>query len=143
MSVPEVVFQAHVEGDGWQPFVWNALNEGDDEHTSFAGTEGQSKRMEAIKIRVCGLGVIYQVHVADTGWMGWESNGSTAGTVGQSKRIEGIRIMLEGGGAGYHVEYKAHVEGVGWEPLWKRDGQVAGTEGQNLRMEAIRIRIVT
>jgi len=39
------------------------------------------------------------------------------------------------------VEYRAHVQGVGWQP-WRRDGQTAGTTGKGLRVEAVQIRIV-
>ena len=39
------------------------------------------------------------------------------------------------------VEYRAHVQGIGWQP-WVRDGATAGTVGQSRRIEAIQIRLV-
>ena len=39
------------------------------------------------------------------------------------------------------VEYRAHVQGIGWQP-WVRDGAIAGTVGQSRRIEAIQIRLV-
>jgi uncharacterized protein YjdB len=62
-----------------------------------AGTTGQSRRMEAIRIRLAGCGILrvqYQVHVAGQGWLPWVSDGQMAGTTGQSRRMEAIRIQL-------------------------------------------------
>ena len=39
------------------------------------------------------------------------------------------------------MEYRAHVQGVGWQP-WRRDGQTAGTTGKGLRVEAVQVRLV-
>lgn len=39
------------------------------------------------------------------------------------------------------VEYRAHVQSVGWQP-WVKDGATAGTVGSGLRVEAIEIRLV-
>ena len=41
----------------------------------------------------------------------------------------------------YSVEYRAHVQSVGWQP-WVKDGATAGTVGSGLRVEAVEIRIV-
>jgi uncharacterized protein YjdB len=67
------------------------------------------------------------------------SDGETAGTVGQSKRIEAIKINLNGL-PGYSVEYRVHVQNIGWM-AWQKDGAVAGTTAQSLRLEAIEIRV--
>ena len=63
-----------------------------------AGTEGESKRVEAIRIKLnekIGRNIRYRVHVQDIGWMDWVQNGEIAGTVGESKRIEAIEIEIE------------------------------------------------
>ena len=64
-----------------------------------AGTTGQSKRVEAVKIKLEDelaekYDIYYRVHIQDYGWMNWASNGDLAGTTGQSKRIEALRIEL-------------------------------------------------
>lgn len=52
---------------GWTSFV------SDDQ---LSGTEGKSKRLEAIKIKLVGdianyYDVYYRVHIQDNGWLGW------------------------------------------------------------------------
>jgi uncharacterized protein YjdB len=64
-----------------------------------SGTSGESKRLEAIQIKLTGemeehYDVYYRVHAQSYGWLGWAKNGESAGTAGQSKRLEGIQIVL-------------------------------------------------
>ena len=64
-----------------------------------SGTSGQSKRLEAIQIRLTGnnadlYDVYYRVHAQTYGWMGWVKNGEPAGTAGQAKRLEAIQIII-------------------------------------------------
>ena len=63
------------------------------------GTEGEAKRLEAIKIQLTGADkekydVYYRVHAQTYGWLGWSKNGAPAGTAGMAKRLEGIQIVL-------------------------------------------------
>jgi uncharacterized protein YjdB len=63
-----------------------------------SGTTGESRRIEAIQIKLLNSpdwNVKYQVHVADKGWLPWAANGEIAGTTGESRQIEAIRITLE------------------------------------------------
>ena len=64
-----------------------------------SGTEGQSKRLEGIRISLTGADaelcdIYYQVHAENIGWIGWAKNGESAGTEGFAYRLEGIRIMV-------------------------------------------------
>ena len=64
-----------------------------------SGTEGQSKRLEGIRICLTGeaeqmYDVYYQVHAQSYGWLDWAKNGEMAGTSGLAKRLEGIRVRL-------------------------------------------------
>ncbi len=64
-----------------------------------SGTQGESKRLEAIQIQPHGqvadsYDVWYRVHAQTFGWMGWACNGEEAGTAGYSKRLEAIQIVL-------------------------------------------------
>ncbi len=63
-----------------------------------------------------------------------------AGTTGQSLRLEGIHINVIGV-PGVGVEYRTHVQNIGWEENWTSNGGFSGTEGQSLRLEAIEIRL--
>ena len=83
-------YRVHVEGIGWMDWVKNG---------ELAGTTGQAKRVEAIRIELSdGLNaeydVEYRVHVQDIGWMNWVKNGELAGTTGQAKRVESLQIRL-------------------------------------------------
>lgn len=57
------------------------------------------------------------------------------GTVGQHKRMEAIEIWLTGAPAGCNVQYRAYVQGFGWQG-WVQNGATAGTvapEGRRVR----------
>jgi uncharacterized protein YjdB len=63
------------------------------------GTRGESKRLEAIEIKLTGdiakyYDVYYRVYVQNFGWMGWAKNGAPAGSEGKAKRLEAIEIKL-------------------------------------------------
>ena len=132
---PGLRYQAHVAGLGWLGWV------GDGE---VSGTTGQSRQMEAVRIRLenapAGVRIKYRAHVAGLGWLNWVHNGDIAGTMGQSRRMEAVQIQLEGNPASIHVCYQAHVAGYGWLN-WVCDGATAGTTGQSRRMEALRVRL--
>ena len=131
-----VSYSAHAQDLGWQVSAADGAT---------VGTTGQSKRVEALTIKLTnapeGASVAYQVHVQDYGWISPASkDGVIAGTVGQSKRMEAIAINLSGM-PGYSVEYRVHVQDIGWM-AWTKDGSIAGTTGKSLRLEAVEIRIV-
>lgn len=132
----KVSYSTHVQSFGWQGFVYGPKS---------SGTSGQSKRLEAIKIKVEGnsnLGITYRTHVQTYGWQNWVSNGAVSGTSGQSKRLEAIQIKLTGKDKDkYDVYYRVHAQTYGWLG-WAKNGQMAGTAGQSKRLEAINIVIV-
>ena len=131
---PSISYTTHIQDIGWQ----NQVKDGE-----MAGTEGQSKRLEAIKITLkdlSGVKIKYQTHIQDIGWQDWKYDGTLAGTEGQSKRLEAIRIELEESDK-YSIMYRVHIQDIGWQE-WKYDGEVAGTEGQSKRVEAIEIKLV-
>ena len=131
----DIMYETHVQDIGWQ---------GQRQNGEMAGTEGQSKRLEAIKIKINNMPetmkIKYSTHIQDIGWQGWKNNGEIAGTEGQSKRLEAIKIKLEETEE-YSVMYRVHIQDIGWQD-WKYDGEIAGTEGQSKRLEAIEIKIV-
>ncbi|WEG13308.1 glucosaminidase domain-containing protein [Pullulanibacillus sp. KACC 23026] len=133
---PSVTYTAHVQSYGWM----SPVSDG-----ALAGTTGQSKRMEAIKLSIKNgqdLSLTYSAHVQSYGWMNEVSDGQMAGTTGQSKRMEAIKINLTGTqAADYDVYYRVHVQHYGWLD-WAKDGEPAGTQGYSLRMEAIQVELV-
>jgi hypothetical protein len=134
----KVAYQAHVQDIGWMDW----MSDGE-----VAGTTGQSRHMEAIRIQLGHnvppkMSVTYQVYVQGIEWMDWMPDGEAAGTTGRSRRMEAIRIRLTNAPPGYSIVYRTHVEGIGWMN-WVSDGKVAGTTGEERRLEAICIRLQT
>ena len=137
-SLPSVSYRTHVQTYGWET-AWK-------EDGDMSGTEGKSKRLEGIEIRIPGrndLGVRYKTHVQTYGWeTAWKENGAMSGTEGQSKRLEAIQIELTGAAAAdYDIWYCVHAQHFGWLN-WARNGEPAGTAGYAYRLEGIRIRIL-
>ncbi|WP_052427419.1 SH3 domain-containing protein [Neobacillus niacini] len=135
---PSVDYSTHVQDYGWLAGVSNG---------QMSGTEGQAKRMEAIKIALKNSpysgGVSYKTHVQDYGWVNNVSDGALSGTSGESKRLEAIQINLTGEmGQYYDIYYRVHAEEFGWLD-WAKNGESAGTEGLSKRLEAIEIVLVT
>ena len=143
---PTIEYRAHVQDIGWMDFVKSGL----------AGTEGQSKRLEALDIKNQlpeGAKLKVNAHVQDYGWQGWReadtNNQLTVGTTGESKRLEALAIIVTGLD-GYEIKYRAHVEDIGWQD-WVTAENIedadtfnifVGTTGQSKRLEAIEIEIV-
>ena len=119
---PSICYTTHIQDIGWQ----NQVKDGE-----MAGTEGQAKRLEAIKITL-----------KDIGWQDWRYDGEKAGTEGQSKRLEAIQIKIVEKQTSISVNYSVHVQDIGWQN-WKAEEKIAGTEGQSKRLEAIKIELLT
>ena len=84
----------------------------------------------------------YQTHVQDIGTQDYVYDGAMAGASGQAKRMESIRIKLPSTMASEgKIEYKSHIENIGWEKSWKKTGELSGTTGKSLRLEAIQIKL--
>ena len=63
-----------------------------------------------------------------------------SGTTGQAKAIEAMHISLVNATAGGNIEYRAHVQDIGWQG-WVKNGAQTGTTGRALPMEAVNIRL--
>ena len=130
VPVPDVTFsgQAHIQNKGWVEMENNVL-----------GTVGESLRLEAFSLVVKNKGIVQPmdgvIHVQDIGDVGYQSGANLFGTVGQEKRLEAVKINVGNG-----VQYRAHIENLGWS-VWVRSGEWVGTTGKSLRIEAIEFRI--
>lgn len=84
----------HLQKVGWRTYA--GIKHGNDR---ILGTVGESRRMEAIRIRCAenntGKKLWYQVHCQTYGTLPACAEGETAGTTGKAKRLEAIRICLE------------------------------------------------
>ena len=96
-SVGAANLQYQVQG---QDYGWQGTRNND----TVAGTTGQGKRLEAIKIYLDNNGLTgqlasyynlyYRVHIQDVGWLAWTANDGIAGSTGLAKRIEAIQLTL-------------------------------------------------
>ena len=132
-----IEYSTHVEDIGWQPYV---------QEGKMAGTSGESKRLESIKIRLINSNVegsiSYATHIQNLGWTDFVENDTISGTVGQKLRLEAIKIKLNGEIANYYdVYYRVHVQNIGWLD-WACNGMAAGTASYSYRLEGIEIRLV-
>lgn len=132
-----ISYSTHVSTYGWQAEV----SEG-----QIAGTVGESKRIEALKINLTTSeytgNIEYRAYVAKTGWQSWKKNGEMAGTTGKSLAMEAVAIRLTGEMAKqYDIYYRVHSQGFGWLD-WAKNGETAGTSDYSKRMEAVEIRLV-
>lgn len=145
-----VTYNGHVQTYGWQE-PWSKDGE-------TAGTFGQSKRVEAIHVKLqkevvdangdttfedLKDAISYQAHVQTYGWQkNWSKDGELAGTTGESKRVEAFKLKLsEPYATQYDIYYCVHAQRYGWLN-WAKNGEPAGTEGYSLRLEAIKIKLV-
>lgn len=135
---PSIEYIAHIQDWGWSK-GW--VNEGE-----MAGTEGEARRVEALKIRMMnceGVSLKFKVHIQDYGDREYTDASEIIGTVGESKRVEAITITSTGlKEKGYKLQYRVHIENLGWSQGWVNEGEMAGTMGQSLRLEGIEIVVV-
>lgn len=144
-------YRAHVQNIGWMDWV------SDDD---YAGTKGQSLRMEAVQIELTGeikekYDVYYTTYVQNIGWLGWAKNGQSSGTEAFSRQVEAIRICLvekgseaPGENQGYFVKglpssalsATAHIQIYG-DRTTTGSGKLIGTTGEKKRMEGLRLTI--
>lgn len=131
-----VIYGTHVQNIGWQTNVQDG---------KLAGTVGQNRQIEAIKIALNtnkNLGIVYTTHVQNDGWHSNSFNNEISGTTGQSKRVEAIMIKLTGADADkYDIYYRAHAQNLGWLG-WAKNGAPAGTSDYKYRLEAIQILVL-
>lgn len=136
-STPSISYSTHMQSYGWMNFTKDGATN---------GVIGQSKRMEALKIKLTNApysgSVSYRTYVQTYGWRPWTSNGNVSGTTGESKRVEAFQITLSGDMSKYYdVYYRAYVQSYGWLG-WAKNGGVAGTADYAKRMEAVQIKLV-
>ena len=133
-----IQYEAHVSNIGWM----SSKRDG-----STAGTTGQSKAVEDLKVSILNPeedgSVQIDAHVSGIGWQGWDTpSASEGGTTGQGRAVEAVRLRLTGSLANdYDVYYRVHASNIGWM-AWAKDGEEAGTTGYGRSVEAVQIRLV-
>ena len=143
-----VSVEAHVSNVGWQAAVGNG---------GTAGTTGQSRAIEALRVRLSGelsarYTVWYRVHSAEFGWLGWACDGADAGSAGYGRAVQAVQVAVLPKGdpapgdtacpfksrsdEPASIIVRSHTSNIGWmSPVG--GGSVAGTTGRGLPMEAL------
>lgn len=137
---PLIKYQAHVQDHGWMEYKENGQT---------AGTTGESRRIEALRITLenCeNVTLNIKAHIQDYGDREFTVTAADAekivGTQFEARRMEAITINAIGlKELGYKLQYKVHVQDYGWQD-WKNEGEMAGTMYEAKRLEAIEIRLV-
>ena len=133
-----VTYRTYVQSKGWLDWAKDGKE---------AGTQGESKRIEAFQMKLEDLkhvdgGITYRAYVTDEGWLDWVSNTEQAGKKGEGKSVEAIEVKLTGEVAdSFDVYYCVYAQGQGWLG-WAKNGETAGTNGGNKRAECIKIQLV-
>lgn len=142
----DIYYRAHVAEVGWLDWAKNG---------ELSGTQGYNYAMQAVQIvvlpkgsaapgsilqpyKIKSVGIEYEAHVQDKGWMGSVANGAVAGTVGENKQLEALAVAVKSENLG--VKYRSYVQGKGWQD-YVPDGSITGTVGQNKRIEAIQLKL--
>lgn len=137
-SKMHIQYEAHVSNIGWM----NSKRDG-----STAGTTGQSKSVEDLKVSILNPvedgSVQINANVSGIGWQGWDTpSASEGGTTGQGRAVEAVRLRLTGSLAkDYDVYYRVHASNIGWM-AWAKDGEEAGTTGMSCSLEAVQIKLI-
>ena len=140
--------EAHVSNVGWQAAVGNG---------GTAGTTGQSRAVEALRVRLSAdlsarYTVWYRVHSAEFGWLGWACDGADAGSAGYGRAVQAVQVAVLPKGDPApgdttrpfknrsddpaSIAIRSHTSNIGWmSPVG--GGSVAGTTGRGLPMEAL------
>ena len=148
LGADAISVEAHVSNVGWQPAVGNG---------GTAGTTGQARAVEALRVRLSGelaarYTVWYRVHSAEFGWLGWACDGADAGSAGYGRAVQAVQVAVLPKGDPApgdttspfknrsddpaSISVRSHTSNIGWmSPV--RSGSVAGTTGRGLSMEAL------
>lgn len=127
-------YRAHVQTAGWMPWVRDGQT---------AGSEGYSKRLEALELKPPkGVTIEALAHVQGLGNLFYEGitqgGPQVIGTTGQARRMEAVRLTCTKNSTGKALRYQGHVQGAGWGKVCS-EGEWCGTRGKSKRLEAVRI----
>ena len=88
-----VDYRAYVQGKGWTQWART------DKSTTYAGTKGESRRVEMIQLKASGqvanlYDLYYQAYTEHFGWLGWAGNCEKAGTAGYASKLCAFSVCL-------------------------------------------------
>ena len=77
----------------------------------------------------------YSAAVEKIGWLDEMSGGQMIGSSGFGLAMEAFKVSLEG------VEFRSHIQNIGWEASYRKNGETSGSSGSGLQIEAIQMRL--
>lgn len=131
--VSNLRYEAHVEGYGWTG--WKSNGE-------IAGTKGESRRLEAIRIDAPDYIVEADAQIEGIGWVNYGiiNKDTIIGTTGESRRLECLRLSIKNKDGKTCAKFRLHLEGTGDTCFTECDGICTlGSVGQSIRVESIEI----
>lgn len=102
-----------------------------------AGTQGESKAIEAIQIEggyAKDILAQYKLYLETTGETNLAKCGEVSGSVGLSRDAQAILIECN-----MPIKYRAYCQKKKWSK-WMKNGEWAGAKGEGLRLEAVQIK---
>lgn len=124
-------YEAHVEGYGWTGWKTNG---------EIAGTKGESRRLEAIRIDAPNYIIEADAQIEGIGWVNYGiiNKDTIIGTTGESRRLECLRLSIKNKDGKTCAKFRLHLEGTGDTCFTECDGICTlGSVGESLRIEAI------
>lgn len=130
-EIGKVTYQVYMRNIGWGN--WKADG-------NMAGTTGQNRRIEALRIAPADKTTTITVHIRGVGDKTYKNitKDTVIGITGEKRRIESVKI--ESSNTNYIV--RVHQKNIGWSS-WKTNGEFAGEKGKSAQIEAIEIRAVS
>lgn len=140
VETPEIRYRAHTQDIGWMKQVSSSDSQ------KFAGTRGESRRLEALEIELVNLDEVtlsFDVHVQNIGDMKGLSTTDVIGTTGKALRLEAITVYADGlKNTDYVLQYQCHIQNEG-DSGWKNAGEECGSRGKSQRLEGIEFKLVS
>lgn len=129
--VHKIPYRVHAMNVGWMDVKFDGET---------AGTTGESRRVEAIKIdpRNSNLKIQAKAHIQNKGWVdyGEIKHDTVIGTTGQCLRLEALCLNCTNA----TMKYRVHIQDTGWSAWTEADGiATLGSVGMCKAIEAIQI----
>lgn len=111
------------------------------EHSDVTNIEQLEEELPSTEAEV-KPSVTYSTHLSSLGWFEdsqWKKDGEISGSSEAGFQAEAIKLKLEDSDS--LIEYRSHIQDIGWEKDYAKDGEVSGTTWKGKALEAVQIRL--
>jgi hypothetical protein len=145
LACPGIEYNMYLEKFPWEPSSAGGW-QGWRQNGQTAGTVGQNRRAEKIKIQLIGappgMTISYSVRsaplIGGAVWQGPVAEGQDVGVL--HERIELVQINLINAPLNCHLCYRVYRRHDGWTESWTHEGGQAGSSGENRRVEGMEVK---